>query len=279
MQRTLYYFTSIMLVSLFLGSGWSCAEREAIQENPNKSDLVQSAKLDGLDALCYKYNLPPGCDLCDEFGWYYDGQCDQWLVSEKICQHADPDCHYYYTSDAGPGKYDNGFYWPSADAQIAQDIWNYYYGDLGSPINDLGYYYGDFYSPKKDSKPPQCIPQKATSNSGKICSKDKLECPAGEACLLTASNAEKGMCVGTCCPDLNDPDNPFNYCPVMDSTRQLSSCLWSIQAQQQFFCVWICQYKDSNGQIKSFDCPDNTNYDCAPLYSSDSTLKFCLPRQ
>lgn len=59
---------------------------------PDKSDVLAAGKADGLD-MCAKFGFPPGCDICAEFEWYGDGQCDQDLVDAGICLHADEeDC-------------------------------------------------------------------------------------------------------------------------------------------------------------------------------------------
>ncbi|HJL14875.1 MAG TPA: hypothetical protein RMH99_04425 [Sandaracinaceae bacterium LLY-WYZ-13_1] len=48
---------------------------------------VAAGKADGsTDALCRYVGASPGCDLCEELRWYYDGICD------GFCDHADPDC-------------------------------------------------------------------------------------------------------------------------------------------------------------------------------------------
>ena len=58
---------------------------------PDKSE-VQAGKADGVD-MCAKFGFPAGCDLCAEFEWYGDGECDQSLFEAGICALPDTeDC-------------------------------------------------------------------------------------------------------------------------------------------------------------------------------------------
>jgi hypothetical protein len=53
--------------------------------------LLLGSTADGVD-LCSKFNLPEDCDLCEEFGWYGDGECDQELIDRGLCTGPDQDC-------------------------------------------------------------------------------------------------------------------------------------------------------------------------------------------
>ncbi|HUS66984.1 MAG TPA: hypothetical protein VMZ28_20745 [Kofleriaceae bacterium] len=58
---------------------------------PDKS-AVQAGKADGVD-MCAKFGFPAGCDLCAEFEWYGDGECDQSLFEAGVCALPDTeDC-------------------------------------------------------------------------------------------------------------------------------------------------------------------------------------------
>jgi hypothetical protein len=58
---------------------------------PDKSE-VRAGKADGVD-MCGKFGFPAGCDLCAEFEWYGDGECDQSLFEAGICALPDAeDC-------------------------------------------------------------------------------------------------------------------------------------------------------------------------------------------
>ncbi len=59
------------------------------ETEPNMLDKDEAAqgKEDGFtDTLCEWIGAEPGCDLCDELGWYGDGVCDDF------CDEPDPDC-------------------------------------------------------------------------------------------------------------------------------------------------------------------------------------------
>ena len=69
----------------------ACAGEERAEVAPDKVD-VRAGKADGLD-MCAKFGFPPGCDLCAEFEWYGDGECDQDLVDAGVCLMPDTeDC-------------------------------------------------------------------------------------------------------------------------------------------------------------------------------------------
>ena len=79
---------SIVVASFLAFSG--CSNSEEVDVLPEK-DQIKQGKADGLD-MCAMYDLPAGCDLCDEFGWYGDGECDQGLIDAGACVGPDPDC-------------------------------------------------------------------------------------------------------------------------------------------------------------------------------------------
>lgn len=71
-------------------------------EGPDKGELF-SRKADGT-VTCEQIGLEPGCDACEEFGWYGDGECDEQAISLGLCEGPDPDCD----DSALPDVDDNG---------------------------------------------------------------------------------------------------------------------------------------------------------------------------
>jgi len=96
--------TIFIVVASFLVLG-GCGNSENVDPDLNpvpEKDEVKQGKADGLD-MCAMYDLPPGCDLCDEFEWYGDGECDQGLIDEGACLGPDPDCAPVSCTDIGVG--------------------------------------------------------------------------------------------------------------------------------------------------------------------------------
>ena len=106
----------------------------------DKHEILSSGKADGVDALCTKYGLPLGCDLCEHFGWYGDGECDAWLISEKICKFPDPDCASTPSKDAGIDEDRRGDVWRSG----REGGWRH---EGGSPSLDRGVSTDDRWAP------------------------------------------------------------------------------------------------------------------------------------
>ena len=81
-----------LLVCLFAPAVSACAASTDRPDVPDKASVLATGKADGLD-MCAKFGFPPGCDICAEFEWYGDGQCDQDLVDAGICHLPDSeDC-------------------------------------------------------------------------------------------------------------------------------------------------------------------------------------------
>jgi hypothetical protein len=78
---------SLRLLALFLAA---CAADRAPTPELAKGEILRG-KADGPD-LCRKIGAPPGCDLCDELGWYGDDDCDEDLIEAGLCDGPDPDC-------------------------------------------------------------------------------------------------------------------------------------------------------------------------------------------
>jgi hypothetical protein len=66
-----------------------CASSDDDLAAPDKAD-VSAGKADGVD-MCAKFGFPAGCDLCAEFEWYGDGECDDSLFAAGICAMPDTD--------------------------------------------------------------------------------------------------------------------------------------------------------------------------------------------
>ena len=64
-----------------------CVGEDPVDRGEVTREMARDAKADGFtDWLCEILWLPPGCDLCEELGWYDDGICDDF------CESPDPDC-------------------------------------------------------------------------------------------------------------------------------------------------------------------------------------------
>ncbi len=84
-------FLIVPAAFLVLGS-FSCGSNgEETQVGPNKSD-IRGGKADSAVDYCLYFGYESGCDLCEEFGWYGDGICDQDLIDAGWCVGPDPDC-------------------------------------------------------------------------------------------------------------------------------------------------------------------------------------------
>jgi hypothetical protein len=85
---------------------------------PEKSEVL-FGKADGVD-LCRKFGFPAGCDVCAEFEWYGDGECDKDLYESGVCALPDEqDC-----ASLGP----TGF--RLTDAELADPpVWADFGGD------------------------------------------------------------------------------------------------------------------------------------------------------
>jgi hypothetical protein len=78
----------LVTVSVLVING--CEATESSLETPSKAD-VADRKADGFD-VCASYEFEEGCDLCQDFGWYGDDECDQSLIDQGLCVGPDPDC-------------------------------------------------------------------------------------------------------------------------------------------------------------------------------------------
>lgn len=83
MRKTLMIIMSFIVIN-------GCGEETPDPSAPSK-DEAHETKADGWD-VCVIYGLYSGCDLCEAFGWYGDGECDQSLIDAGICLGPDPDC-------------------------------------------------------------------------------------------------------------------------------------------------------------------------------------------
>lgn len=77
---------SLALVGLGLAAG--CADPEV--GIPSKAEVLDG-KQDGA-GWCRLLGAGAGCDLCEELGWYGDGDCDHLLTDVGTCRRRDPDC-------------------------------------------------------------------------------------------------------------------------------------------------------------------------------------------
>jgi hypothetical protein len=134
-------------------------------------------------------------------------------------------------------------------------------------------------------KPQTCTPiAQATANSGKLCdpTKETSECATGEVCLTFATDATVGMCVGTCCPDMNNDDSDTWICPGTDEAKKIIGfCGISNTAKTKYYCGYVCYLKDSSGTETNFELPeglDKTKYECKGS-SETASLKYWLPLQ
>lgn len=142
MSRSKKYATMFSIISAIAIIGaYACGDRSIDFPTPDKKELAAQSKSDGLESLCFKYDLPPDCDLCDHFGFYDDGVCDQWMVSDGICNHPDPDCWYSQSNDAGPMKQDIQIvpdqYPINTDVLIVPDIYPWPTIDAGSECQNV----------------------------------------------------------------------------------------------------------------------------------------------
>jgi len=71
-------------------SGCGAAAGGGEGDVPTKDDVL-TGKDDG-SGWCWLLGADPGCDVCEELGWYGDGDCDHLLVDAGICHRIDPDC-------------------------------------------------------------------------------------------------------------------------------------------------------------------------------------------
>lgn len=82
---------SALVVIAFLGLGLSAC---ATEPSPTGTEPSRG-KSDGIAQSCADLGYDAGCDICEIFDWYSDGQCDE------VCLVPDPDCTG--TSDAATG--------------------------------------------------------------------------------------------------------------------------------------------------------------------------------
>jgi hypothetical protein len=74
---------------VLLLTGCVAASEDPVEE-PSKEDVL-AGKEDG-PGWCWLLGADAGCDVCEELGWYGDGDCDQLIVDTGICHQRDPDC-------------------------------------------------------------------------------------------------------------------------------------------------------------------------------------------
>ncbi|RLB57044.1 MAG: hypothetical protein DRJ42_01525 [Deltaproteobacteria bacterium] len=79
-----------LLTTLILLAAVGCTTTTTEEGAFPKADAM-AGKADGAD-LCALFDFAPGCDLCGEFGWYGDGECDSGLINAGICAGPDSDC-------------------------------------------------------------------------------------------------------------------------------------------------------------------------------------------
>lgn len=136
-------------------------------------------------------------------------------------------------------------------------------------------------TPTDGAAAPCPTPFKAKVNSGKTCTAAGNECSADEICMAFSSTATKGMCLGLCCANPANPQDPANICPVVDAKKQLSACEAIVtqggKPNGQMACLWACSVTQGT-QTATFDCPDATNYDCKVLFPNQPDVKYCAPK-
>lgn len=101
----------------------------------------------------------------------------------------------------------------------------------------------------------------APKNSGAICNGGK-PCPAGETC--TYFGAQNGMCLAGC-------KNQGDPCPVVDKTKQLSTCSIKGLDPTKWYCGYFCEIGG-----KKYECPSVADFAC--VASSNPSFKFCEPK-
>lgn len=94
----IYLFLCIALFAGILGA-YSCSDeaddpndRNSSLQSSNKGDMPETSSSGVAEAICAKLGLPINCDLCGYYGWYEDGNCDNWLMTVKVCKKWDLDC-------------------------------------------------------------------------------------------------------------------------------------------------------------------------------------------
>ena len=127
--------------------------------------------------------------------------------------------------------------------------------------------------------PARCTPFAAKTNSGKVCT-SQSQCGAEEACLPLKQGAPFGMCLGKCCQNVKDDQDPVNSCPVANS-NQLSVCVLAVQGvsgpASYMGCAFVCSVTQA-GKTLTYDCPDTTSFSCEVYDPKQPDLKFCMPK-
>jgi hypothetical protein len=125
---------------------------------------------------------------------------------------------------------------------------------------------------------PCGAPTKATANAGNTCA-NASGCQAAEKCVgfKNSSGATVGMCLGVCCPNLDDYEDPVNFCPTPNVTNGLSLCDIGLSDNKTVVCGWACEVTDQGGTKHTYDCPNATGYECIAIFSN-SDDKYCVPK-
>ncbi|MCC6995877.1 MAG: hypothetical protein IT370_14800, partial [Deltaproteobacteria bacterium] len=82
--------TLALAVGLGLGVAGTAGCADPDSAVPSKADVI-GGKQDSA-GWCRLLGAGPGCDLCEELGWYGDGDCDHLLTDLGTCRRRDPDC-------------------------------------------------------------------------------------------------------------------------------------------------------------------------------------------
>lgn len=123
-------------------------------------------------------------------------------------------------------------------------------------------------------------PFAAKTNAGKTC-KAQSECGSDEACLPMKAGSTTGMCLGKCCRNEKNVQDPVNTCPVANAGKQLSVCAIGVQGPagpaSYMACGFVCSVTQG-GQTTTYDCPDSTSFTCEVLDPKQPDIKFCMPK-
>jgi hypothetical protein len=89
------------------------------------------------------------------------------------------------------------------------------------------------------------------------------------------------MCIGRCCPNTADPNDPNAFCPVASTSTQVAICAYELRDNAGNLapyngCAWLCSATQS-GKITTFSCPNSTDFNCVPD-STDPSWSFCEPK-
>lgn len=127
--------------------------------------------------------------------------------------------------------------------------------DKGTTQQDLG---ADGSSVQPD--------QGAGPNSGELCSGPGTCSNKKDVCLY-GPGSSKGMCLMNC--------SPGTTCPKPSPGPYASECAFRYTSggNTHYACGWYCEY-----QGMTYKCPNDTDYTCKALSSSEPNVKFCVAK-